>query len=85
MIFIQEHWLNSDSLRNFDYFHNDYNVYSSTAMDSTLKHGILRGRPFGGLAILIRKTLCNNFKRVTCIAAQQLRIDISLLQWTIYY
>ena len=36
IIFIQEHWLSSDQLSNFDYFKNDYCVYCTSAMDSTL-------------------------------------------------
>ena len=69
IIFVQEHWLSYDLLRNFDYFNIDYNVYSSTAMDTTLKRGILRGRPFGGLATLVRKSLCTNFKSINCLAS----------------
>ena len=54
IIFSQEHWLSFDSLSNFDYFKSDYQIYSSTAMDTVLRQGMMRGRPFGGVWLYVR-------------------------------
>jgi len=50
-------------------------VYHSSAMEDKLGNGILCSRPFGGTAILVRKTLdihCNqvltNNPRITCVS-----------------
>ena len=65
IIFIQEHWITNDLLRNSDYFKNEYCVYSTSAIDST--QGIMRGRPHGGVATLVNKSICRIFSDVTCI------------------
>ena len=52
VICVQEHWLSSDNLSRLQ-FSNEYIVYSSSAMNSILSQGILRGRPFGGVATFI--------------------------------
>ena len=36
-------------------------------MDSS--NGLMIGRPFGGVGVLIRKSLCYMFSKVSCIAA----------------
>ena len=57
VIFIQEHWLssvNSDILLNFSVH---YVCFFSSSMDKIVSTGILRGRPFGGVAIMIRNDL----------------------------
>lgn len=56
IIFIQEHWLLSCDLYKLE-VNDDFVVYSSSAMDSVISRGVLRGRPFGGVGILIRKSL----------------------------
>jgi hypothetical protein len=57
---LQEHWLSSDSLRNFDYFNKDYKTYSSSAMDDSVRQGMLRGRRFKPLNVFGMK-LNKNF------------------------
>ena len=37
----------------------DYNFYGISAMEKALSESVLRGRPFGGAGILLRKHLCN--------------------------
>ena len=64
VIFVQEHWLlpnNLDCLSNLD---DNFTAVAtcSSAMDDVLGKGILRGRPFGGVAILVDNKLMNNFK-----------------------
>ena len=67
-ILIQEHWLCFSAFCNFDYFKNDYNIYCASAMDSEIKKGLLRGRPYGGFSVLLRKSFCNRFVSVKCIS-----------------
>ena len=78
VIFTQEHWLSSDLLSNFDYFKADYNVYSISSMDQSINKGVLRGRPFGGLCTMIRKSLCKAFSSVTCISSTDRYIVVAL-------
>src|SRR6218665_2076019 len=62
VIFVQEHWLlpnNLDCLSNLD---DNFTAVASSAMDDVLGKGVLRGRPFGGVAILGDNKLMNNFK-----------------------
>ena len=54
VIFLQEQWLsaaNSDLLLNFS---DNYLCYLCSPMDKVLSTGILRGRPYGGVAIMVR-------------------------------
>jgi hypothetical protein len=37
----------------------DFLVFAKSSMDEKLKQGILVGRPFGGVAVLVRRRLCN--------------------------
>lgn len=78
VIFLQEHWLSSDLMFNFDYFKNNYCVFGISAMDSTLSQGILRGRPKGGVCSLIKKSFCNSFNSVSCISCKERYTIISL-------
>lgn len=59
---LQELWLSSDSLYKLDTIAQGYSCFSVSSMDSVLENGLLRGRPFGGLAILVRenhRNLCS--------------------------
>ena len=55
VIFIQEHWLYPEELGLFDHFSADFVSFCTSAMSSSMHCGIRRGRPFGGVGILIRK------------------------------
>ena len=57
VILLQEHWLAVTNLNKFDTF-SGYFCYGSSAMSSRLESGILKGRPFGGVAVLVS----NKFK-----------------------
>jgi exonuclease III len=52
---IQEHWLTPDNLHKLSDISNDYFVFGSSAMSACVSAGPLRGRPFGGTALLIKK------------------------------
>jgi exonuclease III len=66
IIFIQEHWLSNDTISQFDYFNKDYYFFGVSAMESTLHSQILYGRPWGGVATLINKTLRGVIKCICC-------------------
>jgi exonuclease III len=53
-ILLQEHWLGPDSLFKITEFTQGYSCFSVSSMVSVLESGLLRGRPFGGLAILVK-------------------------------
>jgi len=57
--------------------HCDFIQLSSSAMMDSVSHGVLRGRPHGGVGILIRK-LNNLFKTVRCLAKRERFIAISV-------
>ena len=57
VIFIQEHWLSSINNSELLTCSHNYTCYFSSAMDDVISRGILRGRPFGGVAIIVRNNL----------------------------
>jgi hypothetical protein len=57
---IQEHWLSPANMVKFDYTFSEYFTYGISAMGSCLERGPLRGRPFGGVAVLLKKALMPN-------------------------
>ena len=60
IIFIQETWLAKFELDILNTIHGDFFGYGISAFDSSA--GLLRGRPFGGLAVLWRKSLQSSIK-----------------------
>ena len=58
VIFVQEHWLLSSNLDCFDTLSSDHIGIACSSMDDRCSKGILKGRPFGGLAVLIRRSFC---------------------------
>jgi exonuclease III len=61
----QEHWLTPNNLSNFDVF-TIYFMIGSSAMSKTIENGILVGRPFGGVAMLINNSLRNVTQTISC-------------------
>lgn len=57
IVCLQEHWLLPSELGLLNNIHNDFYGTGSSAVDVT--SDVLVGRPYGGTAILYRKTLCN--------------------------
>lgn len=64
-IFIQENWLTSENLNKFNKF-TDYSFYGCSAMDKTLTQSVLRGRPYGGVGLLIKNDVCPGISFHTC-------------------
>jgi len=60
VLFLQEHWLREDELSKLNTLHPDFNGYGISAMKTD--SSILRGRPYGGVCVLWRKSLSNSFK-----------------------
>ena len=50
---LQEHWLLQSNLCKFSQIFPDFCCYGSSAMNECIEGGLLRGRPFGGVAILV--------------------------------
>ena len=57
IIFVQKHWLLSCELHLLQDINNDFVVFAKSSMDDKIAHGLLVGRPFGGVAVLVRKQL----------------------------
>ena len=57
IIFVQEHWLLSQHLVKFNNNNDDFLFYGASAMNAACCTGILRGRPFGGVGVLIHNSL----------------------------
>lgn len=66
IIFVQEHWLIPNELDKLNNLHRDFIAFSSSAMSHAISRGILRGRPYGGVAVLIRKKYASYFSCLVC-------------------
>ena len=62
---LQEHWLTPANLCKFAMF-GDYNMFGSSAMNSTVESGMLVGRPYGGVSMLIKKSLRSVTHHIYC-------------------
>ena len=66
ILFIQEHWLTPDFMCKLDTLSVNYKVFGKSAMELTMSTGFLRGRPFGGVAVIIKKQFCHIVQKVFC-------------------
>lgn len=57
IIAVQEHWLTPSTLHVFNDIHPDFMGFGISAMNSKLTSGVFKGRPFGGVAFLWRKSI----------------------------
>jgi len=62
LIFVQEHWLPPCDLHKLQNISDDFICYSSSAMCNVIDRGILVGRHFGGVAILVRSSIARHCK-----------------------
>ena len=62
---VQEHWLLQSNLYKFNQIFPDFYCYGSSAMDDSIKSGLLRGRPYGGVAILVANDLHRHSRLLT--------------------
>ena len=68
IMFVQEHWLQSSQLDLFNNIDQRFMFYGKSAMDNRVMSGMLRGRPFGGVGVLVRKDLAPFIKLYDCDA-----------------
>ena len=59
---IQEHWLTPHNLGALNVINQDYGCISSSAMEDQLSNDILRGRPYGGVAIFYKNIFADKIK-----------------------
>lgn len=69
VIFVQEHWLSSINMNKLSSFSENYYCICTSAMENAIQIGILRGRPFGGIAILVHKNIVMLLKLLHCPSA----------------
>ena len=72
---LQEHWLRDDQLEQFSNISSEFDAYahSKTSKDAA---PLYRGRPYGSLAILVKRSLfrVNNFGCSLDSRVQELRL-----------
>ena len=66
LFLLQEHWLTPDNLCKFETYFSGYFSFGSSAMSRCVESGMLRGRPFGGVIILVKKNLREHTVMVHC-------------------
>ena len=64
IVMLQEHWLPPFDLHALDNVNSDFTAFASSAMSQAVKSDILKGRPYGGVAFLIRNNIA---RKVKCI------------------
>lgn len=75
VIFLQEHWLIPSELDLLKNVNNDFVIFAKSSMEDKCKEGLLTGRPYGGVAVAVRKSLKHNIRfcgsdldgRVICV------------------
>jgi len=60
IIGVQEHWLHGDNVNLLNNVHPEFVGFGLSSMNSRLSSEIYRGRPFGGVGFLWRKSISNN-------------------------
>ena len=76
IICIQEHWLGSVDSSKLTELNKDFSVFASYPVDSKLNCGILRGRPYGGVAVFVRADLVKKIK-VVCNSDRLIVIQVN--------
>ena len=64
VIAVQEHWLSNSNLHLLNSIHSDFISIGISAMTNRLSKEIYQGRPYGGVAFLLRRHLANTFSVV---------------------
>ena len=59
IIFLQEHWLYPSTLSKLANISEHYSFFGISAMQTEINNGFIRGRPYGGTAVLIHKNIAN--------------------------
>ena len=64
LFFCQEHWLSPDLLYKIDALSADYVCFSKSGMETAVAGGVLTGRPFDGLSILVHNRFASRAKSI---------------------
>lgn len=75
VVFVQEHWASSANINKILNFHSNYTGFGVSAMEDAISHSLLRGRPFGGAAILVHNDFLSN---TVCIQAAERFVIITI-------
>jgi len=76
LLFLQETWLLGSQLRKLSTLHHDFIGHGVTGMDE--RHDFIGGRPYGGLAILWKKSLAASVQRVRINNSRLCAITLSI-------
>lgn len=66
IILLQEHWLTPANLHKLNLHFPEYVAIGKSAMELSVEQGPLRGRPFGGVAFLVKRDLFEHVQILTC-------------------
>ena len=55
IICLQELWLTPDTFYQIESFSEDYVCYGMSAMDKAVRSSVLKGRPYGGVCLLLKR------------------------------
>jgi len=75
IIMLQEHWLPPFDLHTLDNVSSDFTGFASSAMSQAVTSDILKSRPYGGVAFLIRN---NTACKVKCLCKCERYIILKL-------
>jgi exonuclease III len=74
VIMVQEHWLLPQDLQTINNFSSNFTGFSSSAMECRTSKGLLKGRPYGGVGIIVKNAYSTHMK---CLAAEERFIAIA--------
>jgi len=63
IICVQEHWLTPANLFKLHNLSDNYKYFGSSAMEEAVSIGVIKGRPKGGVGILIKYNLINDISK----------------------
>ena len=79
---LQEHWLTPANLCKYDMF-SDYFSFGCSAMAKQVESGLLVGRPFGGVIIMVKMT-CAILQKL-CIAMSGMLSLLCLIMFSLVF
>ena len=75
VVLLQEHWLTPANLYKLHENFPQYDCFCSSAMRSCVETGVLYGRPYGGVAVLVNKKL-QHCTEILCCAERFVVVSI---------
>jgi len=72
---LQEHWLTPANLNRFNDAFPQYLCFGTSAMRKSVESGVLYGRPFGGVSILVNKKFVN-ISKVVCTSDRYVIVSV---------